>query len=166
MGTRVIPVPRACARAPTWSDHQRGGPAAAEAVEQRPGFDVGVDEGHLAAQLGQSEPDADEVRFVAHQQCDHVPQFQRPAGSEGAGKPVTPSVHVPVRQSPVLEDYEGFARVPARLVPETVQERGVSSLHASLQGSPVAPESQVEEQILPEEGMNQSLVEEKSQQCS
>lgn len=148
----------------TCANNQRPGSTALEAVKQRFGFNVDVEKSDFTAQFTQPEPHTDEIRFVEHPQSNDVPLFERALRPEHVRKLVTSPVHVLVCHSLLFEDDERFVRILPRLVQETVEVRDDPSLHTSLQRLFVPPKSQVINQIQPQEGVSDSLVEEKSQE--
>lgn len=148
----------------TCANNERLGSTTVKAVEQSLGFNVDVEKRDFTAQFTQSQPHTDKVRFVAHQHSNNVSLFQRAFGPERVRKLVTSPVHILVCQSLLFEDNERFVRVLLRLLEKAVEVCDDSLLHTSPQRLPVPPEFEVINQILPEEGISRSLVEEKSQQ--
>ena len=92
-------------------------------MQQRLGADVGVEESHRAARLGQAEPHADEVGLVAHQHRHALSLLQLGAVVEDAGQPVAARVHVAVRVDAAVVDHERLVRDALRLLDEAIQDR-------------------------------------------
>lgn len=90
-------------------------------MQERVGADVGVEEGHHAAQLGQAEPHVDEVGLVAHQQGHGVPPFQRGMVQEDMGHSATPFVHIFIGVDVSLVDDERFLRLLLGMAQEFIQ---------------------------------------------
>lgn len=148
----------------TCANNERLGSTAPNTVKKSSGFNVDVQKGHFTAQFTQSEPHADEVRLVAHQQSNNVALFQRALRPEGARELVTSPVHILVRESLLFKENEWLIRVLPRLVKKAVEERGDPSLHTSLQSPAVPQKFEVINQIHPEEGKCSDLIEKESQQ--
>lgn len=135
----------------TRSNNQRCGPAAAETVQQRFGLDVGVEESHRAARLGQPEPHADEVGLVAHEQRDAVSLLQLGGVVEDVGQPVAAAVHVPVRVDAPVVDHEGLVGGALRLLDEPIQDRAHAGCQlGELQLQAVPDELQQKEDVTPQ----------------
>lgn len=84
------------------------------------GFEVGVEEGHLAAQFTQPEPGAHEVGLVPHPKRDNVTVFHTDLAPENVRKLVAPYVHIHVRQNLLLENDERLLGTLLCLVNEAV----------------------------------------------
>lgn len=134
-------------------------------MQQRLGLDVGVEERHRAARLGQAEPDAQEVGLVAHQHSDAVSLLQLGRVVEHVGQPVAAPVHVPVGVDAAVVDHERLVRDALRLLDEPVQDR----VHAGgefkeLQLHTVPEDPEEKEEVPPEVGEAQLLEAEGEQQ--
>lgn len=106
----------------TCAYHEGPGLAAADTVQKGVGANVGIEEGHHAAQLGQAEPHVDEVRLVAHQQSHSVPPFQRRVVQEDVGHSATSFVHILIGVDVSLIDDEWFLGLLLGKIQEFIQD--------------------------------------------
>lgn len=106
----------------TWTGEDEFGAAAGEAVQQRFGPDVKVEQGSWAAQFGQTEPGPDVRGLVGQEQGHGVPLLQPGFSLQGPGHLVAPSVHLRVRILPTLEVDQDLVRAPPHRVQEVVQD--------------------------------------------
>lgn len=142
----------------TWSNNQRRGAAAGEAVQQRLGLDVGVEEGHRAARLSQAEPDAQEVGLVAHEHGDTVSLLQPDGAVEHVGQPVAAAVDVPVGVDAAVVQHEGLVGDALRLLHEAIQDRAHAGRQSEeLQLHAVPDDPAQEEEVPPEVGEAEPL---------
>lgn len=105
----------------TWGRYQHPGPAAAEAVQQRPAADVLVEEGHGGAQLGQGQPGEREGGLIPHEKRHGVPSLEARQRLQRVGGLVADSVRVWVGVLFIFENDEGFVRIGSSLLEETIQ---------------------------------------------
>lgn len=134
-------------------------------VSQSLGFDVGVEESRLAAQLAESQPHTYVIRMVEHPKRHHGAWCDFGLPPEHVSEPVASPVHVLVSQDLVLEDDEGLAGRLPRLLEETVQVRDNAELQTSLEALFVQAKFEVVKQILPPQSKVGPLVEEERQQA-
>lgn len=146
----------------TWANDERFSSTAAQTVPQRLRFDVEVEKRDLAAQLTESEPDADEVRLVVHQQRHDIAVFQTAVRPQHVCESVTPRIHVPVGEDLLLEHNEGFLRDVSGLQLKALEICDNSALHPRHHRAPHAPNSRVIHQIVPKVGVQLPLNEQKS----
>lgn len=126
----------------TCRDDDHFGPAAGEAVQQRLGPDVEVEQSRRAAQLGQGEPGPDEARLVGHEQGDGLPFLQPRFSLQSSGHLVALLVHGAVRVLATFEVHEGLVGMPARGIQEAV--------HDAVEGlEPLVPEEPASEPDAP-----------------
>lgn len=98
------------------------GSAAAEAVQQRLGPDVGVEERRGAADLQQSQPEEQEDGLVGQEQRHHVALSNPSALQEDSGRLAAELVCVPVGVGLVDETDEGLVRLQVHHLQEAVQD--------------------------------------------
>lgn len=113
------------------------GPAAGEAVQQRLGPDVEVEQGRRAAQLGQGEPGPDEARLVAQEQGHRVALLQPSLSLQRPRHLVAPPVHLAVRVLETLEAHERLVGMPAHRLQKLVHD-AVEVLQPLVQVEPAA----------------------------
>lgn len=133
-------------------------------VSQSLGFDVGVEESSLAAQLAESQPHTYEIWMVEHPKSHHCAWCDLGLPPEHVSEPVASPVHVLVSQDLVLEDDERLAGRLPRLLEKTVEVRDNAELQTSLEALFVLPKFEVVKQILPPQSKVGPLVEEERQQ--
>lgn len=110
---------------PTFCSHQSRGPAAAEAVQQRPGPDVVVEEGRGAAQLGQTQEQPQERGLVGEEQRHRVAFADAAALQERPGGLIAQLVRLLVREALVPVEHEGLVRLIPRELREAVRDEVV-----------------------------------------
>lgn len=98
--------------------------AAGEAVHQRLGPDVGVEERRHAAQFGQTQPEPHKLRLVAQKQRGCVPLFQLGVRRQSPGHFVALPVGPAVRVGALLEDQKSLFWMLLRSIQEAVQQAG------------------------------------------
>lgn len=108
--------------AQTWRGNEHFGPAAGEAVQQRLGSDVEVQQSSRAAQLGQAEPGPHEGGLVRQKQGHGVPLLQPGFSLQSSGHLVALEVHLSVGVRAPLEVDEDLVGVSPRCVQEAVQD--------------------------------------------
>lgn len=120
--TRLLVVLTAGGRGLTCRRDDHFGPAAGEAVQQRFGPDVEVEQSSQAAQLGQTEPGPHEAGLVGQEEGDRVPLLQPGCSLQSSGHLVALSVHMSVRIFPTLEEQEGLRGMLLRGIQEAVHD--------------------------------------------
>lgn len=98
------------------------GPAAGEAVQQRLGPDVEVEQGSRAAQLGQTEPSPHEAGLVGQKQGDGVPLLQPGFSLQSSGHLVALSIHFAIRIFPTFKVQKCLTGMPFSGVQEAVHD--------------------------------------------
>ena len=98
------------------------GPAAGEAVQQRFGPDVNVEQRSRAAQLGQAEPSPHEAGLVGQEEGHRVPLLEPGCSLQGSGYLVALSVHIAVGIFPTFEEQEGLPGLPPGGIEEAVHD--------------------------------------------
>lgn len=127
-------------------------------MQQRFGLDVGVEESHRTARLGQAEPHADKVGFVAHEHRDAVSLLQLGGVVEDVGQPVTTAVDVPVRVHAAIVDHEGLVGDALRLLDEPIQDGAHAGCQPEeLQLQAVPEDLQQKEEVPPQVGQTEPL---------
>lgn len=106
----------------TCSCDQRSGSAAAEAVQQRLGPDVVVEESRRAADLHQGQPQPQVGGLVSEEQRHRVALSDAAALQEDPGGLVAELVGVPVRERLIFEAKEGLVRLRLHHLQEPVQD--------------------------------------------
>lgn len=120
-------------------------------MQQRFGLDVGVEESHRAARLGQPEPHADEVGLVAHEHRDALSLLQLGRVVEDVGQPVAAAVDVPVRVDAAVVDHEGLVGDALRLLDEPIQDGAHAGCQSEeLQLHAVPEDLQQKEEVPPQ----------------
>lgn len=105
----------------TSTDNQDFGVAAGEAVQQRFGPDVEVEQRRHASQLGEREPHPHKLWLVAQQKGSGVPLLQLSMLGQRSGRSVAFFVSLAVRVRAVLKQHEGLLWLFGDSVQKTFQ---------------------------------------------
>lgn len=135
----------------TCAHYEGPGLAATDAMQEGVGTNVGVEEGHHAAQLGQAEPHVDKVWLIAHQQGHGVPPFQRGMVQEDMGHSATHFIHILIGVGVSLVDDERFLGLLLGMTQEFIQDSDKLPFQsAHLQPNSIAYHLQQVPKVMPE----------------
>lgn len=118
-------------------------------MQQGLGPDVGVEAGGGAAQLGQSEPQPQELGLVPHEQRHGVPGPEPRAPQQRLRGPVAQLVRLPVRERIILEEHEVFVRLSLNQLQEAIQHGEVGP-HVLQDATSVSEPGEDMEEVLEE----------------
>lgn len=130
-------------------------------MQEGAGPNVGVEEGHHAAQLGQAKPHVDEVGLIAHQQSHSVPLLQQGMVQEDMGHSAAPFVHILIGMDVSLIHDEGFLGLLLGVAQKGIQDSDQLPFPTvQLDPNPTADHLQQEPEVLPEVREQEFLQEE------
>lgn len=118
-------------------------------MQQGLGPDVGVEAGGGAAQLGQSEPQPQELGLVPHEQRHGVPGPEPRAPQQRLRGPVAQLIRLPVRERIILEEHEVFVRLSLNQLQEAIQHGEVGP-HVLQDATSVSEPGEDMEEVLEE----------------
>lgn len=122
----IRPVNRSMApykSAQTWGSYQHAGLAAVEAVQQRLGADVVIEQRHRGTEFSQGQPGEYEGGLVPHEERHGVASPVARPTPQRAGNLIAPSVGVLVRVALAPEHQEQLVWIGGGLLQETVQHK-------------------------------------------
>lgn len=90
-------------------------------MQERPGPQVGVEEGGRAPDLGQAQPRQQEHGFVAQEKRNGVTLLHTGVFPEGSGDPIALSVRLLIGESFIFERNKRLMRVLAHRFQKTIQ---------------------------------------------
>lgn len=102
------------------------GSAAAEAVQQRPGSDVGVEKRRGAADLPQTQPQKQQDGLISQEQRHRVALFNVAALQEDPGRLAAEFVCIPVCVGLLFETDERLVRLQVHHLQEAVQDEAIT----------------------------------------